>query len=513
MHDAHRASLKNVAHHTNEICKIVFGSVLKVKAQNYLGIYLSRDKATVVCLGSQGGRRSVVDCFSVAIEEQSEQDQQDLATLIAQGCAERELEFSDVAVALDCALFMQHNVHSEFGDPRRVAATVRFDTEEALATDISDVAIAFKIAASDQDGSQLTVFTARQKVLSDIILSLQSHNIDPVAIEPDVNCLSTFISRNVSLPEPQQGAVLFGLLSRRRGYFAMLSGLQEASAMRTFLVGPTQDRAQLLTREALVTTTLAQTGEPISSLKFVDSRNSIDGGQLGKKLGFEAGAFDLAEAAGIRPQALADCDDPVDFAIAYGAALAHFEKAHSINFRSDFMPYQGKKLRLQNALKFASISVTLLLLAVGLYFHLQLLKSNKYVGRQRNKFSNDYSAVMPNQSLPSKTSPTRKLASELRRLRDAKHGLPAPGAKRQESILAKLTLILEAFNKCAAPTNLNVDSLAISDRMMSIEGDTSSRSSTLKFYNEMKSNFEVLPKRVEEKPPRDNFSITLELKK
>jgi hypothetical protein len=484
---------------------------LKVKSQNYLGIYLSKDKATVVCLGSKGGSRNVAACFSVAVEEQSEQNQQDLATLIAQGCAERELEFSDVAVALDCALFMQHSVHSEFSDPRRVAATVRFDTEEALATDISDVAIAFKIATSDQDGSQLTVFTAQQKILSDIILSLQSHNIDPVTIEPDVNCLSTFIGQNVSLGESQQGAALFGLLSRRRGYFAILSRSQGASAVRTFLVGTTQDREQLLTREALVTTTLAQTGEPISALKVLDSCNSIDGQKLSKKLGLEAGTVDLAEAAGIEPQTLAECDDPVDFAIAYGAALAHFEKAQSANFRSHFMPYQGRKLRLQNALKLASVCVTFLLLAAGLYFQMQLLMSNRYVSRLSNKFSKDYSAVMLGQTLPKRTSPVRKLGSELRRVRDVKSGLIS--AKGQKSVSAKLALILEAFNKCAAPTDLNVDSLTITDKTMNIEGDTSSRSNTMKFYNVMKSNFEVLPKRVEEKRPRDNFSITLELKK
>jgi hypothetical protein len=482
-----------------------------VKSQNYLGIYLSKDKATVVCLGSRSGGRHVVACFSIGLEEQAEQNQQALATLIAQGCAERGLEFSEVAVALDCALFMQHNVHSEFTDPKRVAATIRFDTEEALATDISDVAIAFNIASSGQDGSQLTVFTAQQKILSDIILCLQSHNFDPVTIEPDISCLSTFIGQNMSLPESQQGATLLGLLSRRRGYFVRLSKSQKTTAVRTFLVGPTQDREQLLAREALVTTTLAQTGEPISALKVVDSCNSIDGQQLGKKLGVEGGTVDLAEAAGIEPQALADCDDPVDFAIAYGAALAHFEKAQSVNFRNDFMPYQGKKLRLQNALKFASISVTILFLAAGLYFQTQLLKSNKYVSRLRNKFSKDYSVVMLGQTLPKKTSPTRKLGSELRRIEAVKSGLIS--AKGQESISSKLALILEAFNKCAAQTNLNVDSITITENTMSIDGDTSSRSNTLKFYKEMKSNFEVLPKRVEEKPPRDNFSITLELKK
>ena len=164
-----------------------------MEGQNYLGIYLSKAAATVVCLKSQGRSYNVLGCFSVSAEGAEEQNPQVLAGLIAQGCAERELKFSEVAVALDCAMFMQHNVNSEFDDPKQIAATIRFDTEEALATDISDVAIAFSITSSDQTGSGVTVFTAQRKVLSDILLALQSNNIDPVTIEPDVNCLSRFI--------------------------------------------------------------------------------------------------------------------------------------------------------------------------------------------------------------------------------------------------------------------------------------------------------------------------------
>jgi len=482
-----------------------------VKSQNYLGIYVGKGTATVVCLDSQARNRNVLGCFSVAVEEQEGRDEQILANLIAQGCAERELQFSDVAVALDCAMFMQHDVHSDFADPKQITATVRFDTEEALATDISDVAIAFKISSSDQNGSELTVFTAERKILSDILLSLQSNSIDPITIEPDVNCLSRFINQKVRSPESAQGGILFGLLSRYRGYFAVVSKSQKTGAMRTFLVGSKKDREELLTREALITIALAATGEPISLLRAFDSCDTINHQRIGKKLGIEAGGVDLAEAAGIEPQTLADCGDPVDFAIAYGAALAHFEKAQSINFRNDFMPYQGKKLRLQKALKLASICVTILLLAVGLYFQMQLLSVNKNVGRLRNKFSKDYSAVMLGQRLPTKTSPTSKLRGQLRRIKDVKSGLIS--AKGEKSVSSKLAMILEAFNQCVAPTKLNVDSITVTDKMISIDGDTSSRANTLKLFNVLKGSFDVLPRRLESKGGRDNFSITAELKK
>ena len=123
-----------------------------MESQNYLGIYLSKNTAIVVCLGPQKKDGDGLKCFRVSVEGQEKEDMQALAGLIAQGCTERNLKFSEIAVALDCAMFMQHSVHSEFKDPKQIAATVRFDTEEALATDITNVAVAFEIASSDQNG-------------------------------------------------------------------------------------------------------------------------------------------------------------------------------------------------------------------------------------------------------------------------------------------------------------------------------------------------------------------------
>jgi len=483
-----------------------------MEPQNYLGIYLSKDTATVVCLGSQDRDGNVLGCFSVSVEEQEEQNQQVLANLIARGCAERELKFSEVAVALDCAMFMQHNVHSEFNEPKQVAATVRFDTEEALAMDVTDVAIAFEITSSDQAGSALTVFTAQRKTLSDILLSLQQYNIDPVTIEPDVNCLSRFIRQNISLPEDLHP--FFCALSRRNGYFVVPAdekqGAQKTSAVRTFLVGPTQTRTELLAREVSVTIALVGTGEAINCLKVFDSAGSVNYQQLGEKLGIEASGIDWLQSAGVEPAALADCADPVDFAIAYGAALAHLEKAQSINFRSDFMPYQGKKLRLQKALKLAAISVTVLAFAVGVYFQFlseaSLLKTNKDRNELRKKFAKDYSDVMLGKNLPAKFSTAKnKLASELRRIKKES----GPGDK--ESVSARLTLVLEAFNKYAAQTtqrDLNIDSVIIPNTSkISIVGDTSSLRNTLIFFKAIKEKLEISQERVYTKDRRHHFSI------
>ena len=484
-----------------------------MEAKNYLGIYLSKDIATVVCLGPGGNNHNVLGCFSVSAQEQTEQKHQELATLITQGCAERELQFSEVAVALDCAMFMQHDVHSDFRDPKQIAQTVRFDTEEALAADVSEIAIAFQITSSDEEGSALSVFTTNRKVLSDLILSLQSHHIDPVTVEPDVSCLSRFISRNVSGPEDSHP--LFGVLSRRRGYFVapVSSDSKESWLMRTFLVGPTQTRTSQLAREVFVTTALLGDGEQIDCLKTFDSTGSVNYQQLSERLGFEANGIDFVKAVSTEPQALADCADPVDFAIAYGAALSHLERPQSMNFRSDFMPYQGKKQRMEKALKFASVSVTVLLLALGVYFQMPLMKTNEYRSRLRKKFANEYKAVMPGRKLPDQfVIAYKRLESELGRIRDVQSG--RFGTAGEESMLSKLTLVLEAFNNCAAPTNLKINKISVTENSIRIEGDTASMQKTLELRKSIeKSNLEILQDSITAKSGRSNFSITVVPKK
>jgi len=495
------------------IRNIIFRNVPEAKPQNCLGIYLSKDTATVVCLGSQNRGCDVLSCFSVSSREHEEQNPEVLAGLISQGCAERGLEFSEVAVALDCAMFMQHNVHSGFSDPKQIAATIRFDTEEALARDVSDVAIAFDIISSDQSGSHLSVFTAQKKVLSDILLALQSNNIDPIAIEPDVSCLSKFVCRNVSSPETQQGGTLYGILSHQSGYLVVppsstAAGTQKTPVVQTFLIGPTQGRNGLLSREVLMTIASSQTEEPINCLRIFDLAGSVDCQQLENKLGIEVRDLDLVASAAVDPQSLADCNSPVDFAIAFGVALAHEEKTRTINFRNDFMPYQGKKLRLQKALKVASYSVTILMLAVGLYFQANLWKVNRDRSAARKIFAKDYAAVMLGQGLPQKMNPLTKLKNTITRIKRVNSG--QLGLEGEKSISAKLILVLQAFNSCAKRTNLNTGSITITERNISIVGDTSSRGNTLRLFEAIKkAGLDIQQQRLYTKERRDHFTITI----
>ena len=452
-----------------------------METHNCLGIYISRQTATVVCVEGRGVDAGVAGCFSVSVEQDQQGDFNALAGLISEGCAERQWNDREATVALDCALFMQHSIRSEFTEARRIAATVRFDTEDALATDASDMAIAFEVTSQDDVGSDLTVFTAHKDTLSDLLTALQSHGIDPVAVEPDVTCLTGFVMQKLS---PGTSDTLFAMLSKQNGYIVSPPTGEGKGAtnetVRTFLIGAKQDRAQVLQREVLMTTALAKHPSP-GRLALLDTRNGVDPETLAGRIGMDVSTIDLAEVAG----AHAEQADPVEFALACGAALDVLSGRHEVNFRDDFMPYQGRRMRLQSAVKFFSISVTILLIAVGLYFQIQHLRASRYNTQIRSKLAQDYLAVT-GQRLPTRESVKTKLNDEIRRLKKQKAGgLRNPG--EDTSLSARLTLILGAVNNVAASTDVEIETISVAERSMSVVGSASNKSGTLKFESALKA--------------------------
>lgn len=484
-----------------------------MESQSHLGIYIDKDTATVVCLSAKAKEVRVLGCFSVTAADKEQPTFQTLANLIAEGCAQRQWRFVDVALAMDCALFMQHSVHSQFKDQKQIAATVKFDTEEALATDISTVGLAFEVTSSDQTGSKLTVFTAERKILTDILSALQQYGIDPITMEPDVCCLSRFLNRRISPSGPQESRSLFALLSRRSGYLiipplAAEEASGKTSIARTFLVGAARDRTTLLAREALITTALVENTQSVANVHAFDSAGTLDSEQLSQRLARQVDAIDLHHAAGVEPQALNDCLSPVDFVIACGAALIHSDKANRVDFRSDFSPFQGKTLRLQKALKFTAVSLVILLIAVGLYFQTQLFSVNKGMAKMRSKFAKDYTDVTLEKL--SSTTTTRKAVLDikalLRRIEAEKKGLIAD----KTSVSSRLTLVLAAFVKCAAPTDLNVTSITITTKGIDVSGDTSSRQNRQKIFDTIREGgLDILGERYEFKNGREYFTLML----
>jgi hypothetical protein len=486
-----------------------------VESGNHLGIYWREDRATVVCLAPPGRARPVVDCFSVTTDGKPQQGQQALADKIVRTCRERKVKFTEAAVALDCAAFMQHAVHSEFRDPKQIAATVRFDTEEALATDISEMAVAFRVTSSTDEGARLDVFTAQRAILSDILLSLQSHGIDPVAVDPDVCCLSRYLTEYAPASDAPEQTTLHALLSDSRGYLIVLSGSRQPSVLRTFLIGASQERTGLLARETLVTTALAETGQRVSGLRVFDARGAVRTESLREGTGLTVGTCDLAGLAGAKLDETPDSPNAVDFALACGAALSPAQKTNSVNLRNDHMPYLGRKRVMQNAVRLLSISLTMLLLAVGVWFHSQLIRVNTQRERLRDKLETDYLPVMLGEKkMPMPMSEAvRKLEGALRRVKAEKQG-----TGDLTSVSAKLTQVILGINGCARQIDLNIDSITITSALTSsiiITGDTSSRQNTTKVMQDAlkKVGLEYGPMNVRTEGGRDAFSITLELEK
>jgi Type II secretion system (T2SS), protein L len=481
-----------------------------MESRNHLGIYLKEDRATVVCLTGQGRESKLRDCFSVDLEGEEQPSQQALADHLARLCAERGFKSATATVALDCALFMQHAVHSDFSDVKKIAATVRFDTEESLATDVSDMAVAFRVASTDEDGANLDVFTAERSVLSDILLSLQGNGIDPAAVVTDAYCLSRYVDEGGTPAGTDGTGTVYALLSDSRGYFVANSDSDGGSMMRAFLIGPTQDRQTLLSREALVTTALAGTGDPAGRLCVFDGVGTLAAQDLAASIPFQVEDCDLAGMRGLETSDLAEGRNAVDVAIAYGAALSLLPQDSGANFRNDHMPYLGKKVRLQRAIRFLSVSLTLLLLALGVYAQTQLMRIDRRQTAQRTTLEPDYLAMMPGaQKLPSRmTQVVQRLESALRQL-DAEKGRGDP-----KSLSAKMTLVLQALNACAAQTDLEIDVVTLSAQNIMINGDTSSRPNTLKVFEAMgKAGLKLTKQGWGEKGGRDTFTVTVEPQK
>jgi hypothetical protein len=477
-----------------------------VESHSRIGIYLRKDRATVVCLASQGRETKLLDSFCVTAEDQEQQSLQVLADQIAKECSERRIKIAEACVALDCTLFMQHRIHSDFSDVKKIAATIRFDTEETLSTDVSDLAVTFRVVSSNDGGSDLDVFTAERSVLTDILLSLQSNGTDPLTIEPDVHLLSQYLVEASVSRHGEKESALYALLSDRRGYLIGIAG-SRVTMVRAFPVSPSQDRNELLSREILLGAALAGLSEPPQKLYVADVKGDVNIRGLQAKAKVPVEMCDPAALMGAGTSNTTGSPNAIDFAIAFGAALPGGE-AERVNFRSDHMPHLGKKMRLHNAVLWCSLAVTILVLTLGVYKTTEYLKVKQAREKVMDSFEPKYVAVMRDKGRLPKTikDGLTNLQGLQRRIQQEKNG----AGSDQESVSAKLTLVWLALNSCAAATDLKVESIEISGTRIAVTGNTSSRANTDKVFAAMPTaKLELGPHSYTERNGRDTFTMTL----
>ncbi|MCF7954539.1 MAG: hypothetical protein K9M75_01940, partial [Phycisphaerae bacterium] len=265
-----------------------------MEQQKCLGIYLSADKAVGIALEGHTGHYKVLGSFSV--QRDPAQSDASLADMIAKKIAEKKLVYDELSVAVDCSLYTQHALHSEFSDHKQIANTIRFDAEEAVATDATELAVAFDITNADETGADVTVYTAKRDTMTDMLNSMLQKGLDPISMEPDIVCLGRFIEKSDTPPADQ--SKLFVIISGSACYLIMPSDSHHAPSVRTFLMSASQDITAVLAREVPITIASMPTARPVTSIAVSGSTGNINSEEFSLKTGLDVNVMDLAERTG-----------------------------------------------------------------------------------------------------------------------------------------------------------------------------------------------------------------------
>jgi hypothetical protein len=479
-----------------------------VQQQNCLGIYLAKNSATAVLTAEQVDKTEMLDCFTVSTDPDQESNPAALAPLIAQKLAQKDHSLMQVYLTIDCAMYAQHSLHSEFTDYKQIAGTIKFDAEEIVTTDATQLAVAFQITNANENGSDITIFTADRQLLTNILTDFQTVGLDPILIEPDIVCLARFLRQNIKLT-PQQ-TTLFAILAQKSCYIIIPHSDRYTPLVRSFLIAPGQNITQILARQIPITIASQNFNQPLTDLLLAGDTHSIDPENLTKTTGLKTQIADIAQILGADPAPLEKCPSIAHPAIACGAATAETAKTTKADFREDFAPYQGRKRIMQKALRVLSVSLTILLIAVGAHFQLQVLKNKNYTKRLEKRAAADYSDAMYGRNPPAREPIVSKLQLELLNAKKIQAGL---GPGDDNSPPAKLTFILEAVNNVPKNVDLKITDISITQKTMRITGDTNSRQSTLELFNAVKKHPKLKKshENLSQKGNRDTFIINLEL--
>lgn len=466
-----------------------------------LGIYLAPDKAVAVWTSPEG---TVLHKFCIAPDAQ---DPSGIALQAARAAARQGFAFDEVFMAVDCSCFTQYNLTSEFDDYRQIDSTIKFDVEEAAATDAMNLAVAFEITGKETVGSAVTVYTADRQRLTDILLDTQEGGLDPTVIEPDAVALTRALAQSFDLS--QRTDSLFVILSPQNCYL-IRPHAEFAPMVRTLLVSGKANVEAALAREILMARAAEESRGPISSIVLIGGGKSLDTAQLAQRTGLQV-KTETPEKALMRSTP----DDSIachEFLIACGSALAARSRTGRVDFRRDFMPYQGQRRIMEGSLRVLSISLTVLLLAVGVFFLFKSFGLKGMAAELEDTTLKEHKAVMYGKG----PRPGFTLSSSLRReFNQVSSNEKGGGLGDASSISARLTFFLEAVNKTPANVDIIVDQITVTGRSMKVKGSTNSRGGTMALLNEIRKHPRITlgSERIAADGGRDGFDITIDPRK
>lgn len=442
-----------------------------------VGLFLSRNKAVAVWV-SAGSESTVLHAINVTPDED---EPSTIALQAARAVNRAGFVFDEVFIAIDCGYYTQYKLRSEFSDYSQVESTIKFDAEEAAATDAMNLAVAFDITGKNQIGSEVTVYTADRQLLTDILLDVQEGTLDPSVIEPDGVCLARALSHDPRMAGRTD--TVFVVLSSSNCYMIRPQA-DFAPMVRTFLIGAEQNVTNIISREIMLAAGSAGPEQPIQSVIMMGSTDMIDRGLLAQRSGLKV----VIEQPDKEMARTADVEEDIachELIIAYGAALAAKTRGHKTDFRRDFMPYQGRRKVLEGSLRLIAISLTVLLVTVAVFFQLKAFRMNRENAKLQAKLLTEHKAVTYGKSPPRGMTVASSLNRELVRAKQMEAGM---GPGDDKSVPAKLTFFLDAVNKTPKNVDVNIRQVTVTERSMKVVGDTNSRPATEALFNQIKNH-------------------------
>lgn len=418
---------------------------------------------------------------------------------------------SPVYIALDSRYYTQYQLTSEFEDARQIESTLKFDLEEPAATDATTLTASYWIHRQTAGTTILTAFAADRQTLTDLVLDFQQARLDPAAIEPDGVCLARLLDKLVGLDKHTD--CLYLLANGATGYW-VIPPLQAGLApyVRTVLLPTDGDATALLVRQALQELAAWEHPTPLRRLIVLHPPANADLNTLSTKTGLSIERMPLSDRLHFAGNSPTDQQAVAPLWIAAGAALAADQKVLTTDWRRDFMPYKGKRRHIEASLRLASVGLTVLLLAIGLFFQLRAWRIHSYSQQLKAKLAEEYRAAMYGANPPAAESVVTRLRRTVANAKRAQEGL---GLGDEKSVPARLTFLLEALNAVPAYADIAIQQIAITERTMRVKGDTNSRQSTLDLFEAIKKHpkLKIASERMGMVGNRDAFEFTLEPEK
>ncbi|WP_146684470.1 hypothetical protein [Limihaloglobus sulfuriphilus] len=475
----------------------------------YLGIYISKKTAVGVLVSTLTGGPVIEDVISRDLEpgqtqeDSSSQSLEHLGALL-EDISSRGYTNLPVSVCIDNSLYTQYIVVSRFSDNTRIARTIGFDVEEIIGQNVDHYALTYQTLAREQAGTRLGVYLTEKSLIRGIITSFQEQGLDPVAIEPDVVCLSRIISAS-KCNTSGSSSPLFAAITDDSCY--IMAGYDACGGYgRSFLFSHrAKGSAVRLARELKLFISL-------KSLEIDPDKVFITEQIPPQKI---ENHLDIPVA---NIEKITDLPEKFEYsstdfrlraAVSAGAALVCSNRYQPVNFRRSYMPYQGRIKVFERFIQSAMIAAAVILIAFTILGTSKYLKLKSQHNQLTEKIKTEYKLAMNGRN--PRGYPILEIDREIAKLEKIKSGDTA-GDKTVSGMLIQIFNILSNTDK---NNRIKVESISVTDKTIRLDGTTAGRRYTLELIEMLRKNdfFTVSQEDLKQEGADDKFVIRIDVSK